>query len=851
LFGPLIAGRAVTIVEDGQGVDSLVRTMRIHLGFALLKITPTHLAALNEMLSPEEVAAAAQTIVLGGENLHGSLVAPLCITDGPSIFNEYGPTETTVGSLAFRCRALGCEQASVPIGTPIANTRVYLLDRDLQPVPDEVTGQLYIAGMGVARGYRNLPGQTATAFLPDPFSQVPGERMYRTGDLALRKDGALRYVGRISRQLKIRGYRVEPGEIEAAILSQPSVASAAVVLRRDASGISRLVAFLVTRGSLPTYSELKKFLASHLPEYMIPTSFIRIDTMPIAPGGKIDYDRLCSEADDGEKAIAGGSAPSSNEAERALLDIWKDLLNAPAAGVLDNFFQLGGDSILAIRMAARARRAGIKIHPGDVFEHPTIVELAAIAHIAAPSKDIFEEDGSPVPLLPIQRWFFENYSDTPDGFCQTRSVLLNERVSLNAVEEALSRLMERHDALRLRFSKTPGGWTQIIATAESARLAEAIKPAEPLLKAQADCIQRLSITRGPLLGALLVETADDRQKLFLAVHHLAVDHLSWLTIMDELEIFLRNPKAELSLAGIQFSRAARLLDVHLRQIDPETSWLQWAADKTERECAESGTEATSDRLLMALSETETGLLLREVHGALNTEVPDFLVTALGIAFARVRGVSKLRVDMESNGRSTAGDLELLHTVGWLTSVYPVNIEVRPEREPLENLVSVKDQLRRVQREGRTYEALRYFGSAACREALSHAAPPMSFNYLGPAHHETSPTGMFSPLPDNQRSVRPRAARRVYRYEINAVVGAGRLLTEFIWSSERDARPDMGNVAATYLEELRRLIRLSAECEGPGCTPADFKHVSLDSPTLNAILKQLALQGGPVHEPFDN
>ncbi len=849
LLGPLVAGQAVTIVEELPGLDSTAQALRARPGFSLLKLTPSHLAALKETMSATELEFAAQTLVLGGEALRGNLIQDLRVAgSGITIYNEYGPTETTVGSLAFACREGDGLPASIPIGRPIGNTRVYLLDRDLQPVPDEMPGEIYIAGAGVARGYRNSPGQTASVFVPDPFSRQAGERMYRTGDLAWRKAGALEYLGRKTRQTKVRGYRVEPGEIEVALLAMPSIVAAAVTPRKNPQGDQTLAAFLVVQGNGPSYSEVRSHLRSLLPEYMIPSVLIRMDKLPMSPSGKVDYDRLPAQETNARTQARGPSQPSNGTTEQALLVIWRELLGAPEAGVLDNFFELGGDSILAIRMAARARRVGVVLQPGAVFENPTIVQLASVAEDLQAPNPMTDEGGRAIPLTPIQHWFFEHYADCTDGFCQTRSLRLNQRLTAVQLETALVQLAQRHDALRLRFHKTGDGWTQSQCSEETSRLVEEVADEAAITEARTGCMQRLSISNGPLLQALLINVADERQELFLAIHHLAVDHLSWLPLLDDLEFLLRHPGTTLAPVSLSFARAAQLLPGRLQEAIEPDARDYWVRQTAPSDGLDVGAEASSERLLVSLTEGETRALLREVHATFNTGVQDFLTTALCRAFSRMLGWSKVRVELELNGRPMDGELDLSGTVGWFTALFPIELEASSETDPCMNLIAVKDELRRVPNGGAAYGALRYLGSSDCREALNQPVPMVSFNYLGPAHHETSPDSLFEPLPENQRPWRPASARRVYRYEVTSIVGDSRLLTEFVWSSERDSRKAVESLSAVYLEELRQLIEACKEREGPGCTPADFRHVSLDATSLDAILSQLGSQERAVYEP---
>lgn len=380
-FTPLIVGRCVHILPP-EGVSSrLAETLRTRKGLSLVKITPSHLELLREQVSPECIAGATRAFVIGGEALAGESLrfwqehAP-----DTQLVNEYGPTETVVGCCVYFVPQGRRVRGQVPIGRPIANTQLFVLDAQMRPVPVGVAGELYIGGHGVARGYLNQPDLTARCFVPNPFasqSLSSSPKLYKTGDLArYRPDGHLEFLGRLDDQLKIRGYRIEPGEVESALAAHPRVQSVAVTARSNGAGENQLAAYLVFRAS-PALSpaELRAHLAGRLPQHMIPTAFVTLNRMPLTPNGKLDRTALPLPALAGDTEFV----QPRNETEHALAAVWQSVFSRPRVGVRDNFFDLGGHSLLAARLITGINRvSGVSLEIAALFENPTIEALARL-----------------------------------------------------------------------------------------------------------------------------------------------------------------------------------------------------------------------------------------------------------------------------------------------------------------------------------------------------------------------------------------------------------------------------------------------------------------------------------------
>ncbi|HEX9314155.1 MAG TPA: amino acid adenylation domain-containing protein, partial [Actinomycetota bacterium] len=546
IFCPLVAGGSIEVVAN---LLSLAEARADPWSASLISAVPS---AFSQLLA-HGLALSAEHVVLAGEALSATAVRQIrAAMPGSRIANIYGPTEATVYATAWYDDGTDL-RTSPPIGAPIANTATYVLDAALRPVPVGVPGELYIAGVGLARGYLRRPGLTAERFVANPHAGPfgePGSRMYRTGDVVRwRPDGAIDYLGRADDQVKIRGFRIELGEIEARLRNHPEVGEAVVVAREEqGSSHRRLVAYVVAArdGEAPEGPALRAFLGETLPDYMVPSAFVALDALPLNPNGKLDR-RALPAPDPGAGAAAGYLAPRT-ETEAVLAGIWAEVLGAERVGVEDNFFELGGDSILSIQVVSRARQAGLSLMPRDLFVHQSIASLAANAADATQEPAEQGPVTGPVPLTPVQHWFFETQSLQPERFDQSVTLELAGEADEAALEVALAALAEHHDALRMRFELLDGSWHQHNAPVEPVTLLRRHDLSHLRGDERAGEMDRLAsevhagfdLGRGPLLKAALFDLGDGAAPLLLiAVHHLVVDGVSWRILLEDLDTAYR------------------------------------------------------------------------------------------------------------------------------------------------------------------------------------------------------------------------------------------------------------------------------------------------------------------------
>ena len=384
LYTPLIAGAQVELLPDGIGGEHLLAALRSARKHTLIKITPAHLDMLTQLLKPEEFAGVTNVFVIGGEALLAeNLSAWRKLAPDTRLINEYGPTETVVGCCVYQVQPEDPISGAVPIGRPIANTQLYVLDEKLRPVPTGAIGELYIGGAGVGRGYWNRPELTREAFVTDPFSDLPDARLYKTGDLArYREDGILEYLGRVDNQVKVHGYRIELGEIEAVLAAHPELKSCAVIAHEFAPGDKQLVAYVVARSKERLATDaLREFLEQKLPKYMVPARFMFLDALPLTANGKVDRKALPDPASEEMHSSEEFVAPRT-PVEEKIVAIWCELLGVEKLGIHDDVFLWGAHSLMAVRAISRIQSALNLTHAqlplATLLQAPTVAELAAV-----------------------------------------------------------------------------------------------------------------------------------------------------------------------------------------------------------------------------------------------------------------------------------------------------------------------------------------------------------------------------------------------------------------------------------------------------------------------------------------
>ncbi len=710
------------------------------------------------------------------------------------LVNSYGPTEATV--VATWSGPLTADGSAPPIGRRLPDTGVYVLDARLRPVPDGVAGELWLSGPTLARP-ATWPAATPTA--------------------------------------------------NCTTWAAPTVAAAAArVSERD--GHRRLVAYAVPRGSTaPDPVALRDFLARTLPDHLVPAVVVPLERLPLGATGKLDRNALPDPV--WPAAADGDGVPPRTDTEKALAAIWAEVLGVPDVGAQDNYFTLGGDSILGIQIVAAARRAGFALTPRHLFRHQTIAELAAAAE-DLPAAGTAAEQGAVVgdaPLTPVQRYLFDTLTGDPAHLTQAVAYQLAADTDETALRAALAAVHDHHDALRLRFPKDADGVRRQHGTPPGADVhlevhaAEGEGPDVP-----AGLVDRLcagfDLESGPLLKAALCRTGDGRRPvLVLAAHHLVVDAVSWHLILEDLDTAYGALRAgntpDLGPKTTSFQAWARRLAAHTEAggFDAELDHWRNVPDghTLPTDLTGANTAASEESVTVGLDSEETRRLLQDVPGVYRTRVNDVLLCALGRVLARWTGRDRVAVTLEGHGREELfDDVDLSRTVGWFTSVFPVALDVPRDADTATALKSVKESLRAVPHGGIGHGALRHLHPTA--GAGLPGLPQISFNYLGQQDRHASGSLLHAPHGDLAGGM-DTAADRPHLLDVVGRVTDKRL--EFTWSYSRDVhRSDtVARLAAEMTDELRAVARHCAEPGAGGRTPSDFPLAPLDQEGVDRLV----------------
>ncbi|MFG6107726.1 amino acid adenylation domain-containing protein [Leptothoe sp. EHU-05/26/07-4] len=854
----LLQGHTLVLIPedirlDGDALQSYLTSHQVDV----FECTPSQLELL-EARGWFKNSYLPKMILLGGEAITEATWQTLGQIKGCRFFNLYGPTECTVD--ATFCEIT--EDIPTPtIGRPLANVKLYILDEQQHPVPVGVPGELYVGGAGVARGYWGQPQLTAERFITHPFIDVSNARLYRTGDCArYRPDGQVEFLGRIDQQVKIRGFRIELGDIISALESQIEVQEAVVVLDDDsASGIKRLVAYVVPTEIGVAVGTLRRNLKKLLPDYMVPHIFMEIEFLPLTPNGKVDLQAL-PVPDPTQRNLDNQFLAPETAQEILMADIWRAVLGREQMGVHDNFFELGGDSILSIQIVARANQAGIRLTPRQIFQHQTISELLEVAGTSAV---VVAEQGSvagEMSLLPIQVRFFEEHSDFSHHFNQVVFLEVASYLDPDLLQRAFQAVMQHHDALRLNFHQRESAWYQDHTNAEGALLQVrdlsglALDVQQTVIEQEtAACQTSLNVETGPILRGILFQRGENlSSRLFLVIHHLVIDGVSWRLLLEDLNHgysqLQQKETVQLPPKTTSFKTWANRLHDYVASADLQDELTYWQSQTAVTHSLPldftneiENCHGTTAQVVITFSEENTQALLQKVSVAYNTQINDVLLTALLQAFSS--WTTSLRIDLEGHGREDLfEDIDLSRTMGWFTTVFPVVLQLRNTTGPGEALKAIKEQLRQLPGRGFGYGLLRYLHpDEAIRQSLKQLpAAQISFNYLGQFDQsQGTDSGMLLGLASESTGAnRHPQGRRSHLLEISGRIIDGRLRMEWTYSHKLHRASTIEDWANSYKQSLLTLIEHCLDPSAGGFTPSDFPLAQLDEQQLDQVTSLL-------------
>ncbi|MFJ1592915.1 amino acid adenylation domain-containing protein [Kitasatospora albolonga] len=874
IFLPLVSGGRLVILRPGGERDphhllSVIAEHRVTFTY----LVSSMLDVLLEIAGDSDRLDSLRHVWCGGEVLTPELYERFRTRLDIPMYHGYGPAETTIGVSHVIYRG-AAERLSTSIGKANPNTQLYVLDEELRPVPVGVGGELYVGGLLLGRGYVNAPGLTASRFVANPFA-ADGSRLYRTGDLArYAPDGSLDFLGRADNQIKIRGMRLEIEDVEASLAEHPRVRHTCVVARKNSAGGTYLVGYVIpsTGDEELTADEVKAWATTHMVEYMVPAHLVVLREFPLTANGKLDRAALPEPP-----AATGSLAAPGTENERLVCAAVAAVLRVDEVGVDQNFFQLGGDSILAISLLSALREVGLHVSARQIFSNADVGALAAVASREDISTvDHGDEPTGPVTGPPVVQWLGET-TDAIDGFVQ--SVVLNTPAGLTAValDRVLAAVLDRHDMLRARLVRGER-WSFDIPRPGGAAVGwqESEAPLE-------ECVERATEGLDPDNGVMLraVWRRADRQ-LVLVAHHVVIDGVSWRILMDDLATAWRRYTAEepveLPPTGTSFRRWTQLLGRAALAADrtPFRRALPGAdAPIGRRALTGADTVARERTRTVSLGAEETAALLGEIPAKFHAGVNDVLLTALAVALARWRrdlgqDQTFAHIELEGHGREgrfvagTAGfEPELSRTVGWFTTLFPVTVDPGPAADPTAPaylataLKAVKEDLARIPDNGVSYGALHYLTGTR----LDVPAPQVLFNYLGRYDAGASGDWQLAGTTGQLGEKRDPRMRLPRALEFNAIAepdasGAYELVTTISWPDGVFTDEDITTLGGYFRSALTALAAL----EEGGHTPSDFPLVpltqadvdDLDSAELRDILPLTPLQEGLYfHSVFDD
>jgi amino acid adenylation domain-containing protein/non-ribosomal peptide synthase protein (TIGR01720 family) len=875
IYAPLMTGGCLYLADPGVFDPVAMRRTIQDDRITLLNCTPSAFYPLVDQANDQtlEQLQSLREVFLGGEPI--SLQRMSGWTKSPSfhaeIVNTYGPTECTDICAFYRIKDPVNVAGPIPIGRPIYNVGLYVLDANLAPLPIGVPGELCVAGEGVGEGYINDAELTARKFLPNPFEGKDGERIYRTGDLVrYLPSGDIEYLGRIDHQIKIRGFRIELGEIESVLRQHPSVKEAVVLAREDTPGEKWLAGYVVPRespaGSAAHVSDadLRRYLRSRLPDYMVPSAFAVLEALPLSPNGKLDRKALPIPDRTQRRSATAYAAPSTPQ-ETALASILAELLGTESVGIHDNFFELGGDSILAIQLIARAGRAGLRLSPAQIFQHQTIAELAAVAGVPV---DITAEQGvveGPVPLTPVQQRYFAFTEVDPHHF--NHAFLLEVRTPLDAdvLKTAVSQILTHHDALRMRFECDGENWRQRNAGLDESPVDQVFvhrdltgaSESEQIRTVESESAElqgSLDLTHGPVMRVAYFDFGAGRaNRLLMIIHHLVVDGVSWRVLMADLlmayQQLQRQQPVTLAAKTTSFQHWAERLREYAKSEKLRQELDYWLSEKHAQLqpmpldfAVRPNTAANLGTVISSLTPEETRALLQDVPAAFRTQINDALLTALVSAFAEWTGQTSLLIELEGHGRENLfEDVDISRTVGWFTSLYPVCLELTDSKNAGNALRSVRRQLDRIPNRGIGYGLLRYWSDdrEARRKLQSHPMPEITFNYHGQVDQTFAEDMSIVGAKESYGAVQSPEQPRSQLLDIVSGVSDGELKVAWTYNCDLHLRSTIERLAESFSKQLRALIAASRDPGAVEYKPADFPMAKLNQDQLNKILKKVS------------
>jgi amino acid adenylation domain-containing protein/non-ribosomal peptide synthase protein (TIGR01720 family) len=853
IYGALLNGaRLVTLKYDRLlDMEQLTKYIK-EQGITVSFITAALFNALVDV--NVDCFSGMRKVLFGGERASARHVEKAFRFLGPDrLVNGYGPTESTVFATAYTVNSFDGGMASVPIGKPISNTRVYILDDNLKLQPIGVPGELCISGDGLGRGYLNRPELTAEKFIPNPFVEVAGDDsqwMYKTGDLARwLPDGNIECLGRIDTQIKLRGFRIELGEIEAQLLKHEAVREAVVLCTGDKENDRLLCAFIVSESDI-SIEEIREFLSRELPDYMLPAYSIRVASMPLTPNGKVDRRFLensvnWQELKDSLNVRKEYTSPRS-EAEEKLALIWQEVLGEGRIGINDNFFELGGDSIKAIQIVAKAKEQGMNITVSGILLCKTISKLIETIDYSRSKEDISQSEVvGEVLFTPVQKWFFEGYKDYYHYWNQVNMFSLRQDTDPKRLENVFKRVIEHHDALRIGVKIDGAGIVQFNRAAGEIEFKMQVmdlsgysyENQKNLIIGVSEKMQDgLDIENDLLIRACVFDLGENGKRLLIIIHHLVVDIVSWKILLEDIErLYSSDGKADLPLKTTSFKEWSEKLNHYADKEHIDTSY--WESIDISRATPLFKADPKDNpvkchkMLTVEIEEEETKKLLTRTYGRYGAQITDILLSALVMSLTEAARTDNLLLNLEGYGREEIIDgVDLSRTIGWFTAIYPVYLEKRDTIA--ESIMHVREALAKIPGRGINYGISRYLSK---NEKLKAFAPQVSFNYMGQLDKAG---GAVQPLTSACAESAGRTVHSDSNYhillDINGMEKGGRLYFTVSYNAKYIDTDTMEDFCARFRDYLRQIVKGCEDSPVSSVKPSTYSWLEINKPDYKEL-----------------
>ena len=796
------------------------------------KITPSHLVLISDLSSQSDLGC----IILGGEQLHQHHVEiARRLSPHAQIYNEYGPTEATIGCTVQKVST----DDEITIGKPIANTQIQILDEQQQLQSLGLIGEIAIAGDCLSLGYWENSSETSKRFMTDG----QGCRMYLTGDKGRwLKNGELQYLGRLDDQLKVNGFRIEPEEITRVLLQREDVTGALVLAEKREDQSAGLICYVTGEAEV---EEVRQALLSELPAYMVPGKIIPLQTFPVTINGKVDLANLPKVPEEG---LPNAYVPPRDKLEELVVDIFSQVLPIDSVGINQDFFQVGGDSIRAMQIAAKMHAAGYALEVKDIFQYPKISDLSRhikpLARIA--SQDVVYGQ---VSLAPIQKAFFLRRLQYPEHFNQVVLLKPQERITFDRLKKAVKILQDHHDTLRITFPQFPFGDLQFNRNTEYpvSVIERTVDTAEELEAIATKMQVSIDMRVGPVMKVGLFHLPDG-DRVFIMVHHLLIDGVSWRVLLNHLNLLFAEQEpgaSQLPYKTDSFRRWTDRLSEHAAGDNIKAEIGHWRKIKMAQPSPyplppkqlEVEQLRNTNNKGFKLSKAQTKLLLTKVHYAYKTQINDLLLAALTEAAAsQDHQPEQLLIMLEGHGRDSLWqDMDVSQTLGWFTTHYPVMLPAVGINHAGDRIKHVKEKLRNVPNNGLEYGILSFLSEPEISEHVKVEAE-FIFNYLG-QFDDAKGQQFFEVAHESTGPLQSAEDGRWYHLEMIGAVYGEQLEMKLFYDEEQFEASDVVQFMEDYHNALLTMIDHCTAQEEQEVTPSDFSYGKLSIAELDQIFTE--------------